>query len=334
MTGMPRRWPPGFPWLASFVLLGAIWGCSFWWIKLGLGAVAPIDVTAIRLVIGAFTLLVILAITHGTLPRSIRVWVHLCVLAIFLNSIPFTLFAYGETHVSAVLAGIINSLTPLATIAMSLAIFGQRRPKPEVILGIAVGLVGVLVVTGIWDGLGHNQLLGIGACLLAVASYGIAFPYARRYLSATEYGPVSLATGQVLCGALQTLPFALVFGHLYLQRPLHIVVAAIAGLLSLGVFSTGIAYVLNFHVLESASATVASTVTYLTPFFAVVAGILFLGEPFLWREPLGGLVILVGAALAQGRLRLPEPETQSTMLSCLPRIGRPPSEPIETDETL
>ncbi|WP_298339370.1 hypothetical protein [Ferrimicrobium sp.] len=70
------------------------------------------------------------------------------------------------------------------------------------------------------------------------------------------------------------------------------------------------------------------------PFFAVVAGVLFLGESFLWREPLGGLVILVGAALAQGRLRLPEPGTQSTMLSRLSRVGRPPSEPIETDETL
>ena len=331
---MPRRWPPGFPWLASFVLLGAIWGCSFWWIKLGLGAVTPIDVTAIRLVIGAFTLLVILAITRGTLPRSIRVWVHLCVLAIFLNSIPFTLFAYGETHVSAVLAGILNSLTPISTIAVSLAIFRQQRPNPEVILGMTVGFVGVLVVTGIWDGLGHNQLLGIGACLLAVASYGIAFSYARRYLSATEYGPASLATGQVLCGALQVLPFALVFGHLHLEQPQHIIVAAAAGLVSLGVLSTGLAYVLNFHVLESASATIASMVTYLTPFFAVVAGVLFLGESFLWREPLGGLVILVGAALAQGRLRLPEPGTQSTMLSHLSRVGRPPSEPIETDETL
>ena len=101
-----------FPWPASFVILGAIWGCSFWWIKLGLRAVSPLDVAFARLAAGAVALLVVAALTRTRLPRRTATWGHLFVLAVFLNSAPFTLFAYGETHISAVLAGIINALTP------------------------------------------------------------------------------------------------------------------------------------------------------------------------------------------------------------------------------
>ena len=101
-----------FPWPAAFFLLAAIWGCSFWWIKLGLRSFSPVDVAFGRLAVGGTALVAISGLTPARFPRQRTTWGHLFVLAILFNSVPFTLVAYGETHISAVLAGIINALTP------------------------------------------------------------------------------------------------------------------------------------------------------------------------------------------------------------------------------
>jgi len=287
-----------FPWQVSFVLLAAIWGCSFWWIKLGLRSFSPVDVAFGRLAVGAVALLVISGSSRARLPRERSTWGHLFVLAILLNSAPFTLFSYGETHISAVLAGIINALTPVATLLMVLAVFREERPSAERVGGLALGFAGVLVVVGVWNGLGSAELLGVGACLGAVVCYGIGFPYARRHLTKRAEGPVALATGQVLCGALQLLPFAVLTGHVHA----HVAAASAFGMLGLGVLGSGVAYILNFDVVSRAGGTTASTVTYLTPVFAVIVGATFLGEAVTWYEPVGGLVILAGAALSQGRV--------------------------------
>ncbi len=249
-----------FPWPASFVFLGAIWGCSFWWIKLGLRAVSPVDVAFARLTAGAVALLVVAA------------------------------------------------LTPLATLLAALTIFGQQRPNSKIIAGLAIGFAGVLVVVGVWHGLGRGQLLGIGACLAAVACYGIAFPYSRRHLTGLADPPVALATGQVLCGAGQLLPFALVAGHVHQ----HIPGSSLLALAALGVLGSGIAYILNFHVVNHAPATIASSVTYLTPFFAVVVGAAFLGEAVTWYEPVGGVLILARAAISQDRIHRRRKESSAT----------------------
>lgn len=285
-------------WLASFFILGAIWGCSFWWIKLGLRAVSPVDVAFVRVAAGAVALLAVAAVTRTRLPRRAATWGHLFVLAVFLNTAPFTLFAYGETHISAVLAGIINALTPLATLLAAIILFRQQRPNRMIIGGLAVGFAGVLVVVGVWHGLGRGQLLGIGACLGAVACYGIAFPYSRGHLIGLGEPPVALATGQVLCGALQLLPFAVIAGHIHD----HVPRSSLLALAALGILGSGLAYILNFHVVNHASAAIASSVTYLTPLFAVIVGAAFLREAVTWYEPLGGVLILAGAAISQDRL--------------------------------
>jgi drug/metabolite transporter (DMT)-like permease len=282
----------------AFVLLAAIWGCSFWWIKLGLRSFSPVDVAFGRLAVGTLALLLISSLSRARLPRRWSTWGHLFVLALLLNSVPFTLFAYGETHISAVLTGIINALTPVAVLLMVLAVFREERPTAQRIGGLVLGFAGVLIVVGVWNGLGSGELLGVGACLGAVCCYGVGFPYARRHLTNLPEGPVALATGQVLCGAVQLLPFAVLTGHIHA----HVAAASLYGMAGLGILGSGVAYILNFHVIARAGGTIASTVTYLTPVFAVVVGAAFLSEPVTWYEPVGGLVILAGAALAQGRV--------------------------------
>ncbi len=287
-------------WQVWFVLLGAIWGCSFWWIKLGLQAMSPVDVAFARLAAGSATLLVIALVTRTSLPDNWKTWGHLFVLAALLNSAPFTLFSYGETHISAVLAGLINACTPLATLIVALFILREESIRPEIVGGLVVGLIGVSVVIAVWNGFGTSQLLGIGACLGAVICYGFGFSYARSHLSNLPDRPVGLAAGQVLCGTLQLLPFSIAYGHVYAQRS----TSSMLALGALGILGTGVAYILNFAVVRHAPATIASSVTYLTPVFAIVVGVAFLGEALSWNEPIGVLVILFGVALAQGRIHL------------------------------
>jgi drug/metabolite transporter (DMT)-like permease len=283
------------PWKVSFFALGAIWGCSFWFIKLGLRSFSPVDVAFGRLVLGAVTLVIVALVTRTSLPHDRATWGHLFVLALLLNSVPFTLFAFGETRIDAALAGIINGLTPMVTLGVSLLVFRQVHPTAKLLGGLLVGFVGVLFVTGIWNGFGTSQLLGIGACLLAVISFGVAFPYSSRLLAARGDSPVSLAAGQLICGVSQLLPFAIVIGG-----PVgHPHSSSVLGMLALGVFGTGFAYVLYFHIAGHTSAAIASSVTYLTPIVAVIVAAVFLSESITWYEPAGGALILLGTAISQ-----------------------------------
>ena len=293
--GRPWRWE------VSFFVLAAMWGCSFWWIKVGLRAVSFIDVAMLRLAFGAAALLLVSLLTRTALPRRAATWGHLFVMGALFCSVPFTLFSYGETHISAVLAGLINALTPLTTVAATIAVFRLQRPSRRLIAGLGVGLSGVLVVLGVWNGLGGGQLAGVGACLLAVTCYGLGFPYSARFVTgrAGAEPPIALATGQVLCGAVQVLPFALATGRL----AAHPRWTSFVALAALGMLGTGIAYVLNFDVINHAPPAVASSVTYLVPIYAVIVGAAFLGEAVHWYEPVGAALILLGAAVCHGRLR-------------------------------
>lgn len=288
------------PWQASFVLLGAIWGSSFLFIKVGLEALTPLQVAFGRLAIGAVVLLALSAATRTGLPSDRATWRHLTVTALLFCSVPFTLFAYGETQISSILAGIVNAATPLATLVVVLLAFPEERPTPGRIAGLAIGFAGCLVVLGVWKGFGGGELVGILACVAAICCYGIAYPYTRRHL-ATGEGPLAIATGQVCLGAALLLPVValeLVVGY---PAPGPLGVVPIAALLALGALGSGIAYLLNTQVVIAAGGTVGSSVTYVIPVVAVAVGSAFLGEPLGWNEPLGGLVILAGVAIAEGQ---------------------------------
>lgn len=292
------------PWPALLLAAGGIWGCSFLFMKLGLQSFTPIQVGFGRLAIGALTLLLLCRLTGTRLPRG-EAWRHLAITGLFLGSIPFTLFAFGETQVSSILAGIINAATPLSTLAVMLVAFPEERPTRDRIVGLLVGFAGILVVLGAWNGIGEGQLPGVAACVGAITCYGIALPYNRRHLSRSGEGPLALATGQVVMSALLLVPVAA--GEVLLgggRVVLPIAPDTALGMLALGALGSGVAYVLNQQVIAVAGASVASSVTYITPLVAVVAGVALLGERLTLNEPIGALVVLLGVAIAQGRLRL------------------------------
>ncbi|CAB4714337.1 unannotated protein [freshwater metagenome] len=291
---------PSSSWIGLYIALGVVWGCSFIFIKLGLEFLTPIGVAFGRVSMGALTLVFWARFKKIQLPTDRKIWLHLWVVSLLLNVIPGVLFAVAETEVTSILAGIINAVTPLMTLLAIMIAFREERPKNYQVLGLVLGFLGVLTVLGVWQGLGDNPIGAVLALLLAVTCYGFSFPYSRKFILPKKLQPEALAAVQVSTGAITLLPFYLIDGIAKDEyRP-----GPVMAMIALGVFGSGFAYIWNFKIMEAAGSAIASTVTYVTPVVAVIVGILFLGENVSWYEPVGALIVLIGAAIGQQRIKL------------------------------
>jgi len=288
------------PWLGAYLLLSAIWGTSFLFIKIADRQLSPLQVVLGRMALGTATVLVALLVCRERLPSDRRMWGHLAVLALISNALPFSLIAYSERHISSVLAGLWNATTPLFTLLIALGVLPEERPTRERVAGLGLGFLGVVVVLGPWSGLGGPRLEGTIAVAVSSACYGLSFTYLRRYVTGHADNGVSLVAGQLLCGTA----IMAVAAVLFTSAPARLDAGPVLSVAALGALGTGVAYVLNYTVVRRAGATIASTVTYLIPLFASAWGVVALGEGVAWNELLGALVVLTGVALAQGRLSI------------------------------
>ena len=287
-------------WVPLYIALGIVWGCSFIFIKLGLEFLTPFGVAFGRCALGAITLLIALKVMGLQLPRERSTWWHLWVVSLLLNVIPGILFAVAETEVTSILAGIINAVTPLMTLLAIMIVFRAEKLPSHQVIGLSLGFIGVLIVLGAWNGLGTNPWWAIGALLLAVACYGVSFPYSRKNILPLKLKPEVMAATQLVAATITLLPFYLFDGIAENNYELGPVLA----MLGLGIFGSGFAYIWNFKIMSAAGSAIASSVTFVTPVVAVIVGIIFLGEKITWNEPVGGLVVLISAAIAQGRIKL------------------------------
>lgn len=287
-------------WLISYILLGITWGMSFLFIKQGLEFLTPIGVAFGRCALGAITLIIIAKSRKVQLPHDPKIWAHLLVVAMLLNVVPGVLFALAETKVTSILAGIINAVTPLMTVLAILIIGRDEKPKRTQLVGLGFGFLGVATVMGIWQGLGDNPIGYVLCLLLAVTCYGFSFPYSRRFVMPYKLDPTPMATVQLICAATVLLPGYLIDGIAQDEfKPIPLL-----SMLALGIFGSGFAYIWNFQIIRDAGSAIASSVTFVTPVVAVIAGIIFLGESLTWYEPVGALIVLFGAAIAQERIKL------------------------------
>ena len=287
-------------WVPIYIALGIVWGCSFIFIKLGLEFLTPFGVAFGRCALGAITLLIALKIMGLRLPREKSTWRHLWIVSLLLNVIPGILFAVAETEVTSILAGIINAVTPLMTLLAIMIAFREEKLPSHQVIGLLLGFIGVLIVLGAWNGLGTNPWWAIGALLLAVACYGVSFPYSRNNVLPLKLQSEVMAATQLVAATITLLPFYLFDGIAEDNYQL----GPVLGMLGLGVFGSGFAYIWNFKIMAAAGSAIASSVTFVTPVVAVIVGIIFLGEKVTWNEPVGGLVVLLSAAIAQGRIKL------------------------------
>jgi len=285
-------------WLPAYLALGLVWGCSFIFIELGLVFLSPFGVTFVRCALGAITLLIFAKARKVGLPKGKSIWKKLWVVAMLLNVVPGVLFAFAQQYITSALAGIINATTPLMTLIFMLLIFREEKIKREQVYGLLIGALGVMTVVGVWKELGGNQLIGVIALLIAVSCYGASYPYSTRNVIPLGLKPEALATGQLLMATMTLLPLFIFDGFSSNNYETKSIIA----MLCLGIFGSGFAYIWNFSVTAAAGSAIGSTVTYITPVVAVIVGWLYLSEEIAWHEPVGALVVIIGALLSQGRL--------------------------------
>ncbi len=229
------------------------------------------------------------------LPKGTQ-WFHLWVAGVLMSAIPFSLFSFAQQSTTSSLAAIIGAATPMFTLLAILTIYRTEKVTVVATLGLLIGLVGVAITLGVWEGFGNNDPLAIAALVLATISYGIGGPYIRKFVTPMNLSGTSTAAAQVFTSALTLLPFYLFSGPLITASPS---IESLLSIIALGVFGSGFAYRLFHDVIKDAGSTVASTVTFTNPVVATIWGILLLNEELHWYEPIGGLVVILGAWLAQ-----------------------------------
>jgi len=291
-------------WLPWLLVLSAIWGSSFLFIKVGIGELHPLYVTLGRVSFGAVALALLLLVTRQRLPSDPQAWLCNLVPAVVGISVPFTLFGFAEQRIPSLLAGIWNSATPLFVLPMAVLVFRTERFDARRAAGLALGCVGALVILGAWRGNGGADLAGQLLCLGAVTCYGVNIPYTRRFVSPRPESVTVAASVQLLLAtAVMAVAAPLVTrGVPDLPALSGEVVASIA---ALGALGTGIAFVLANRLIRVAGATNASFVTYLSPVFSTLLGVLVLAEELTWNQPVGALLVLAGVAVSQGVLPWP-----------------------------
>jgi len=287
-------------WITDFVLLAAIWGSSFLFMRMATVEFGPLPTAGLRVAIAATSLLPLLWL-RGLAPVLRQHWKPACLVGLLNSAIPFACFAFALLAITTGLSAILNATVPLfgAVVAW---LWLKDRPTGSRVLGLVIGFAGVALLA--WDqatfkpdASGIAPGWAVLACLLATMCYAIAASATRRYLSGLP-ALVTAAGSQI--GA--TIALALPTLWFWPQRMPSL--QAWLSLLMVGVACTGIAYVLYFRLIEQAGPARALAVTFVVPVFAVIYGALFLGESVTGWMLLCGGVIVCGTALSTGWLAL------------------------------
>jgi drug/metabolite transporter (DMT)-like permease len=275
--------------------LGALWGSSYLFIKVLVDAASPSAMIAVRFALGAGVLGAVLLLRGGRLPAWGPVWMHLLVMSVCGNVVPFLLIAWSQRHAASSLAAILNATIPFFTLLFAALVFRSDRINSAQMIGLVLGFGGVALLTGstILDfgsasGLAELALVGSSLC------YGFAFAYARRFVRGD---PLANVTAQLTIGCLIMTPLALRSGWI---RPEHLDALDVAAWITLGAAGTGLAYIIYYSLIREIGAPRASLVTYIIPIVGVVLGRLLLDERFGRWGVAGMALIVLGIAVSYG----------------------------------
>jgi drug/metabolite transporter (DMT)-like permease len=291
--------------LFDLVLLAALWGASFLFMRVAAPAFGPFALVDVRVGIAAVVLLAWLAWRRGRAGLAdLRAQARPTMTIGVLNSaLPFVLLSYATLTLTAGLASILNATTPMWTAVVAAVWLRDRITRAQAI-GLALGLCGVVVL--LWGKVsfapsssGFDVTLAVLACLAATLAYGVSANAAKKF--AAQIDPLVTATGSQVGAALLLLPLAVVTW----PAPMPSTTAWLAAL-ALGVACTALAYLLYFRLMVRVGPLRAASVTFLIPLFATLWGALVLHEALTLQMAAGGAVILAGTWLALRRAPAPK----------------------------
>ena len=284
--------------LALLVLLATLWGGSYTFIKLGVATIPPVTLIAARTLIAGVLLLVVMHARGLRLPRDAATWRRFLFQACLNSVIPWTLIAWGERSLDVGLATILNSTSPIFTFFLSLAIAGHEAPTLRKLFGVAAGMAGICLIVGVqaFGGLGE-QLAAQIATVVATICYAGGAIFSRGFKG---LDPMAPAAGSLLCGAAVLVPVSLVVDRPWTLAPS---MSSVLALLALAVFSTAMAFVLYFRLIQTLGSVGTTSQAYLRVPIGVALGVIFLGEtlsPTVWIG-LGCVVFGVAAMTIPAR---------------------------------
>ena len=289
---------------ALLILLGMIWGASFMGSKYALTGFGPFTVAAFRIALGAVALTVMIHALGRRLPawsgpNGRRIWMHCLGMALFSNAIPFTLLSWGQLHVSSGFAGITMAVVPLLVLPLAFLLVPGEQTNLRKTIGFFIGFAGTILLIGFdaFD-LSGNDLEGVArlACDGAASCYAIGSIITRLCPPVSNMG---FAAGALLLASGVMVPLALWLEGLP-DAPAQ---AALWGVVYLGLFPTALATIILVTVINSAGPSFLSLVNYQVPVWAVVFGVVLLGEPLPGRFVGALALILLGLAISQVRFR-------------------------------
>jgi drug/metabolite transporter (DMT)-like permease len=282
----------------TFVSLGAMWGSSYLFIKIGVADLAPMTLIALRLGIGFALLLGVWAVSRQPLPRERRMYGHLAVLSVISIVLPFWLIAWAELSVDSALASVINATVPLFVIVIAAAFLADEPITVNRLAGLAIGFTGVVLLTvrGAGGGAGDGAILGELALIASSISYAVGGVYARRTLRGLT--PLVPALVQVGFAFVIATVLALLLES---GAPSDFTPEAIASVVWLGLIGSGLAYLAWFRLILRWGATRTSLVAYLLPVVGIGLGVAVLGETVDARMLAGTALVIGGIALVNSR---------------------------------
>jgi drug/metabolite transporter (DMT)-like permease len=285
------------------IVLSAIWGASFLFMRVGAPVFGPALLIELRLLVAALFLGAVALWAKRRLEMK-YLWRHYLIIGVLNTALPLLLFAYAAQTLSASLLSILNSTAPLYG-AIVAAIWLRTPMNKSIAIGLAIGIGGVTVLAGSNASMhGDGQWIALICGLLAPLGYAIAGSYAKA--SVVGVDPFSNAHGSIWMAAFVILPL------LFIAPANHApVLIDWLAVVALGLLCTGFAYLWYFRLIDDIGPTRALTVTFLIPVFGVLWGNIFLHEPLGWNMVLGGAMVLLGAALTNGVLRFSSPVSGS-----------------------
>jgi drug/metabolite transporter (DMT)-like permease len=281
-------------------ILSILWGGAFFLIEVGLRSYSPFMLVFMRLALAVPPMWIVMRLSGNLLPSDLKSWRLLMVVGLLNCALPFMLFFWGQQYLDSGYASILNATTPLWGVVTAHFMTQDEKATPARIIGVLVGMAGIIIMVGpdAVKGLSNNLLAQI-ACILSTLFYSFAAIYGRR-LSQTAMTPMVVATGQTMMAALFMLPVILI-----MEQPWHMPMprldSTIAGIV-LALFSTALAYILYFRLIDRSGASNALLVGFIMPVLAIILGVAFLGEHLQGGQIGGAVLIAIGLVILDGRL--------------------------------
>ncbi|MDO6566943.1 DMT family transporter [Alteromonas sp. 1_MG-2023] len=277
--------------IAALLLLASIWGGSFIFMRVAAPEFGIYVLVAIRTVLATCVLLPILMMTGGV-SQIFRHWFPIALVGLANTAVPFVLFNYSSLHLEAGVNAILNATAPMFGALVAWLWLGDKL-TPTAIAGLALGFLGVTVISQQKLGEGDISFVPILTALLATTCYGIAASMMKKWLQGVR--PLVVATGSQAMASIMLAPFAL--STLPATMPST---NAWANAIALAIIGTAIAYILYFKLIANVGPAKAISVAYMVPLFGIIWGVLFLQEHLSLQTIIGGVMILTGVALTTG----------------------------------